>query len=198
MTMQKQERVEGKLQPVEIVDVWFRDRPHSALLRWKQGARKVSAALYVEGQNDGMVLVRPSGLLAVAGVVERDPEGADARQSGRYPLTQYGLKKGLQRTRVSWVAAQQENALTVEYLGRQAIPSLDSRPCFALRRTKYSRPETDGVTDLTVWIDVETWLQVGVLCKGAAGEVLGEYYFRDVRLNPEFTDETFTRKALTP
>src|SRR5207248_3019540 len=49
--LHKQERIAGRLQPRELIDVCFRERPHSVLFRWREGARKAEAVLYVEGQN---------------------------------------------------------------------------------------------------------------------------------------------------
>ena len=39
-------------------------------------------------------------------------------------------------------------------------------------------------------------MQVGSTLKGADGQLLGEYFFRDIELNPEFKPDTFTREAL--
>src|SRR6266576_999173 len=33
-TMYKQERIKGKLQKPEETDVWFREEPHSVLMKW--------------------------------------------------------------------------------------------------------------------------------------------------------------------
>ena len=54
------------------------------------------------------------------------------------------------------------------------------------------------IVDTTVWIDAETWLQVGIRSTNAEGGVIGEYYFRDIRLNPQFNPKQFTRDALQP
>src|SRR5262249_49173793 len=94
LVMQKQERIGGKLQRTEVIDVAFRDKPHSVLLRWVEGARLAAASLYVEGENDGKMLVRPAGLLLGGLIVERDPDGEQAKQSGRYSMREFGLKKG--------------------------------------------------------------------------------------------------------
>ena len=34
------------------------------------------------------------------------------------------------------------------------------------------------------------------ILKGGEGQLIAEYYFRDVRLNPEFDKDRFTRKAV--
>lgn len=196
----KQERIAGRLQPRETIDVWFRERPYSVLFRWLEGARKAEAALYVEGQNGGKMLARPSGTLTrrlVGDVVERDVAGPDARQSGRYPLSQFGVRKGMERTLAAWRAADGRGQLHVEYLGEQAVKEVGDRVCHKLRRT-YEAPENDGVTELTAYIDRDTWLQIGSVLKGEGGQLIGEYFFCDLQLNPEYKPAQFGPVALGP
>ncbi len=198
--MQKTERINGTLQPPEVIDVYFREKPHSVLLRWKRGARKAEAALYVEGANNGKMLARPNGLIArkLAGdVVTRDVAGSDARQSGRYPLDQFGIKKGTERTLAAWEAARAQGKLSVKHLPDQTLAQAGGRPCFVLRRT-YAAPENDGVTELTIYIDKQNWLQVGSILKGGEGQLIGEYYFQILELNPTFPPGQFESGALSP
>jgi hypothetical protein len=195
--MHKQERLEGKLQPSEVIDVQFREKPFSVLMDWREGARLAKKTLYVKDENKGMILVKPAGLLAIAGVVERDPNGEDARKGSRVPITDFGIEIGTEHTLASWQKAQAQNALHVEYLGEMKVKEAGGRVCWKLRRTHFKALEDiDGVTDLTIYVDKETWLQVGSTLKGADGQLLGEYFFRDIELNPDFKPGTFTREAV--
>jgi hypothetical protein len=195
--LQKQERLGGKLQRSEVIDAAFREQPFSVSLHWLEGARKADSVVYVTGENGGMMLVRPVGLFHGL-IVQRDPEGEDARQSGRYTVKQFGIEKGMQRTLASWKAAQEKGELHVECLGDVHVKEAGDRLCLALRRGDYTRPEEDGVTELTVYYDKETWLQVGSVLKGEEGKVIGAYYFRDIHLNPDFKPDQFTREGLKP
>jgi len=193
----KRERIDGKLNGSEEIDVCFREKPYSVLFRWNEGARKADAALYVEGQNDGKLLVKPhGGLRSLAGIVKRDPEGSDAKNSGRYPLTQFGLKDAALRALASWKTAKAEDGLHVELVGEEKVKECGGRACWVLKRSKYKKPENDGITETTLYIDKETWLQVGSVVRGEGGKLVGEYFFRDLQLNPKFDDETFQREAL--
>jgi hypothetical protein len=195
-TLVKRERLDGKLQREEVTAIAFRERPFSVLMEWKEGARLAQRVLYVKGANDDMLLVKPTGLASLIGVVQRDPDGPDARKSGRYPLTEFGIKIAMERTLGSWLAARKDDALHVEYLGVHKLAEVGGRPCWALKRSGYKRPEEDGITELTTYIDQETWLQVGSVVKGTDGQLLGTYYFRDIQLNPKFPADTFTRAAV--
>jgi hypothetical protein len=193
--MGKQERVKGKLHPAETVQVFFKERPFSVFMRWLEGAGAARCALYVEGQTGGKMLVLPT-LLPWA--LEKDPKGPEAMQSGRYPITEFGIKIGMERTLDSWKEARANHALHIEYLGVYRVPRAGDRECFKLRRTRYAQPEVDGIMELTTYIDCKTWLQVGSVLLDANQQIIGEYFFRDIHLNPEFAPKQFERSALTP
>jgi outer membrane lipoprotein-sorting protein len=167
-------------------------------MRWLEGQRKAVAVLYVEGANDGQMLCRPSGLAGkLVSVVSRDPEGSDAKQSGRYSIKDFGVQKAAQRTLAAWKAAQDQGTLRVEYLGVRKVRELGDRPCHTFHRT-YVRPEEDGVLDGKFYIDTEKLIQIGTVLKGKDGLLHGEYFFRDIQFNPEFKPDQFQRAALTP
>ncbi len=156
--LQKQERLQGKLQNREIIEVAFREQPYSVSMRWLEGARK------------------------------------------RYPLDQFGFKKSLQRILSSMQAAKQKDTLHLQFLGETKVFECDQRICFKLKRT-YEAPEADGTEDLTLYVDRENFLPVGIVVRGkidaATGnrELLGEYFFRDLRLNPQFAPQQFNEAA---
>lgn len=196
-TLSKHERIEGSIHPSELIEVAFREKPFSVRMKWKQGAGRAAAVLYVKGENRDKLLVRPAGVLSIAGTVLRDPYGRDAKKSGRYPLTEFGIKIGMQRTLASWERAAKANALHVEFLGVQRIEEAGNRLCWVLRRTGYAAPEEqEHINGLTVYIDKDSWLQVGSIITGEGDQFIGSYYFRDIQLNPDFATGTFTPDAL--
>jgi hypothetical protein len=196
-TLQKQERIGSRLEPTELIDVVFRELPFSVLMRWTEGARRAAAVLYVKSEYRDQLLVRPAGILSVAGIVPRSPNGSQAKKAGRYPLTEFGIKIGMQRTLASWENAEKSNTLQVEFLGTEEIKEAGGRPCWILKRTGYAAPEEqDGITGLITYIDTESWLQVGTILTGVEHKLIGEYYFRDIKINPHFPADTFTTNAL--
>jgi hypothetical protein len=197
LTMHKQENIGGKIHPTEVIEVHFLDKPHSVFFNWQEGARLAERALYVEGQNDGKMLARPKGGVArlVAGdVVARDVNGPDARQSARSTLDQFGFKKTMERSLVAWKAAREEKTLQFEYQGVKKIKEAGNRDCWVLRRTART-PEND-VKETTLYFDTETWLQVGIVQKDAEGLLVASYWFRDIKLNPEFKNDQFQPASL--
>jgi hypothetical protein len=197
VTLHKQERIGGKLQASEEIESYYREKPYSVFMHWLRGQRKAESSLYVEGENGGKMLAKPAGVAGVfVKVVERDVDGEDARLSGRYTMKEFGLKAGIQKTYRDWKAAKEKRALRVQYLGVRKVREVGDRLCYVLRRTCVE-PEEDSVSDVTIYIDKENLLQVGAVLKDADGKLIGEYMFRDLRINPEFKPNQFTRSALT-
>jgi hypothetical protein len=197
----KHERVGGKLQDPEEIDVAFREQPYSVLFIWEKGARQAERTLFVEGENDGNMLARPAGRFArrIAGdVVSRDPDGREALRGGRYSIKGFGMKNGMARAYRTWKTAEEKGTLHVELLGEKRVKEAGDRLCYVVHRTKYEKPEEDGVADCVLYVDKETWLQVGSVLKDKDGDLIAEYYFRDIKLNPKFKQDQFSKAALTP
>jgi hypothetical protein len=200
-TLRKQERVNGHLNPPEKIEVSFREKPFSVYMQWEQGVRKAERVLYVEGENKGKMLCRPTGFIAralVGDVVMRALDAPDVVDSGRFSITEFGLRKGMQSTLADWKAARQRSALHIEYLGIHKVLEAGDRPCYKLRRTRYEKPEYDGITEMTVYIDRDSWLQVGSVLRGEGDILIADYFFSNIRLNPSFAPNQFERSALIP
>lgn len=194
--MHKQERIDGTLHPPEKVELLVREQPYSILMRWLQGERRAKAVLYVETENQGRLLALPAGFIGrVSGVISRDVDGAEARQSGRYTVKDAGLQQGTRRTVRDWIARRHIAPLQVEYLGVRQVLEADGRWCYTLRRT-CPEPEFDGLNEVTIYIDRDTWLQVGSVVRGPAG-LIGSYYYTGLQLNVDFPPEQFQRSALS-
>jgi hypothetical protein len=227
LIMQKQERLptrvpieKRKLQKKEVIEVYFKDKPQSVFMRWLEGERLADRCLYVEGENDDMILVHPAGLAGkFIKSVKKKVDGPEAQESGRYTLNLFGIKNGTLRTLTFAKKAQEKGTLHMDYygadnqwhecrpgaqvsLGEQKVAPAGNRSCYVFRR-HYDEPENDGVMELTLYIDKQNWLQVGSIVEGKHEEpngkkryLIGEYYFRDIELNPQFSAEQFKESAL--
>jgi len=192
-TFCKQERVQGKLLPAEKIEVHFREEPFSVHMHFLQGG-SATKVIYPDGVKQDYLAARPNFPNFI--LVSRAIKGAEAMQNSRFPISQFGIAKGAQSTLASMHRAQARGALHIRYDGVYKVPQLGDRTCFKLVRTPYTPHEDDDLNELTVYIDTETWLQVGSVLKNGRDELIAEYWFRDVELNPEFDEDQFTRKAL--
>jgi hypothetical protein len=196
-TLLKQERLKGKLQPTEKIVVDFREKPFSVRMEWpgdQNKSRPAYRTLYVRGENDNKLVARKWE--RPAWTFERDPEGADVLATTRYPPTEFGIQVGTRRALAAWQAAKKRGELEVVYEGEKKLVEVGNRPCWVLKRVGYKKPEDDGILETTFYFDKENWLQVGSVLKGAGGQLIGSYYFRDLKLNPKFAADTFTREGL--
>lgn len=194
----KQERLKGELRPLEIVDACYRDHPYSVYFKWVLPPNNlIRRALYVEGENKGSDGRSQVKVLTPLGVLNKDPNGEEAKAQGRFTINMFGLRQAMQRVLDSWKEAQKEHTLKVDYLGVKKINILGDRECYVFERSHYARPEgDDGVAGLTIFIDSKTLLQVGSIVRNAQGQKLGEYYFQDIHLNPDFPPDQFTPAIL--
>jgi len=208
--MRKRERAGGTLGDPEEVDVAFRDDPFSVFMAWRGPVKlgKPVRTLYVRGENQGMIRVKTRFL-----VLNFHPDGPESRAAARYSIEDFGFYNTTLRTLRAWKAARDEGRLRAEYLGRRPVAECGDRVCHVIRRTcdppevdtfsladrgvvdPATRPD-DAFTSVTLMFDAETWFQVGSEQRDAADRVVGEYYFRDVKLNPSFRPDQFTPAAL--
>jgi len=192
-----QERLKGQLNPSETIEAWFKEEPFSVFMHWKEGAGLAVASLYVVGDNDGKMCVRPSsGAGKLLGWVKSAPDSSEAKDATRYLITEFGLRCGAERTYRAWKALQERGVtLRTEYLGlRKNVEEVGGRDCHVVVR-RCDPPEEEGMTEITLLIDAETWQQVGTILK-AGDELIGEYYFKDIKLNPDFDEKRFKPEML--
>src|SRR5262245_13168535 len=114
VTLEKQELENKKMGPREVVEVSFKDKPHSVYMQWLEGASRAIRVLFVETVSGAMMWAKPKGFLGkVSGIVERDPAGADGVR-----LRRFGFKKSMERMLATWnESKEKERSLPVKYLG---------------------------------------------------------------------------------
>jgi len=190
--LHKQERIKGTDNPPEVIEFAFRENPYSVLLKWREGARDAKSSLFVHGENNDRVAVLPK---IVPIPLDLPVDGAMAQKAGRYLISEFSLRQATERTLKAWAAAKDHGNLRVEYLGKQAVPELEGRMCYRLKRT-CTQPEDDDVATVEIAIDAQTWMQIGSVLRRDDGHLIGSYYFTDLQTNPTFDPATFTRASL--
>lgn len=203
----------------DVPDAGTQKTSIEVLMKWKSGAKsflgsEIRATLFSEkskadGGLDGKVATyRPKALLGSlnTGV---PPNNELAKGQSRYCIRDAGLYRSMLRTHAAWKARQDAGTFEFEYLGKQT-PEHIGRECLVIRRKCKSvevdafevggvatgKPELEGFTEVTTYIDAERRLQVGTELVRTEADgtrvLLGAYYFRDVQLNPPFAADTFT------
>lgn len=217
--MVKQERMGGKLFDPETISVACRIEPFAVMMKWTAGFRvmvsEVKATRYDAGAKSPLLVYRPK---AIFKELAADPRGGDAQQSSRVGIEEFGVSHAVRRTWQAWADADKRGELTTEYLGVKSHADAGNRPCHVVRRT-CREPQIDPfvagtptepgtqpvkVTDanradafdtVTVWIDRETWEQVGTE-QHRGKELVARYFFRITDRNPTFDKDEFSPAAL--
>ena len=204
----KQERIGGKLRPEETIRVAFRDEPYAVWMKWITGGGTASATVYVRGENEGKMLVQ----VPVLGARPTDPRGFMPRQSARYSIEEFGLIQSTKRTLTAWTAVNARGEMKTEYLGKKAVPQLDGQVCHVIRRhcprdeidayapgedsLVTTKNQADAFRSVTIYLNAESWLQLGTELRREDGELAGAYWFREFVPNPKLPANQFTAAAM--
>ncbi|MEZ5942078.1 MAG: DUF1571 domain-containing protein [Planctomycetaceae bacterium] len=197
-TFTKQERIGGVMSDAQVIDLKVRQAPFSVYMKWLTGdsGRQL---IYVDGQNEGNLLVQPGGIRGrLTGVLTLDPEGTLAMAECRYPVTKAGLVK-LAETIISHEVADLGCSGGYRCELRDG-EEFDGRPCylFICEYDQEHNPEyrksvmhIDKELSLPICVRNYTW-GVDIPQEKLDEETLVEYYaFTDLEVNQALTDEVF-------
>ncbi len=190
-TFTKRERINGQFCDEQEIEVKFLDQPFSVAMRWVKNAPVGDRVLYVEGKNNGQMLVQPKGLLgALFGTVGRAPDGPDAMANTLRPVTLFGFSRLM------------ENMLEVNEL---ASSRGEGRFTFEGYRTKDKKvmvlkrvlpPRKDYPAKTTIWyLDVEHLVPIGMESSDWDDQKMCRYSYSNVKFNVGLTEDEFTPKA---
>ncbi len=106
----KQERVDGQLQDLNIINLKVRKEPLSAYMRWETPSAG-QEAIWQRGANDNLVLAHPSGWKRkIVPLIKLEPLSERAMENNRRPITEIGLWNVTRRLLEYAEAGQQRKA----------------------------------------------------------------------------------------
>jgi Protein of unknown function (DUF1571). len=199
--MLKQERIGGALGECQLIEMKIKHAPFSVYMKWREGDRG-RQLIYVDGQNDGNMLVQPGGIKGrMTGVLSLEPTGSLAMSESRYPITKAGLLE-LARTVLSY---QQKDLEAGKGFQCQLFDfqEFEGRPCY-LYVMEYDSPESNKVYRKSmVYIDKELSLPICVKNytwgkdvdpANIEEETLIEFYaYTDLKFDQQLTDADFDK-----
>jgi hypothetical protein len=203
-TLLKQERIHGELSEPQIIDLKLRHEPFSVYLKWHTGD-KGRELLFVEGQNDGKMIVHAGGLKGrLLPALKLDPHGSMALAEARYPVTRLGMLE-LARTIVEYRSQDitREKGVRCQVYDNQKF---DDRECY-YSIVEYDHPRFSPLYRKSiVFIDKELLMPICVKnftwAEGAAADdiegldesTLIEFYsYSDIRPELQLADNDFDR-----
>jgi hypothetical protein len=209
----KRERIHGRLQEYHFIDMWVReevragDQIGSPLAVYKEflGPDFVAGRrlLFVEGRNEGKILVRKGGPRFAYVITEVDPDSKSTKSESLCPITQSGFAALL----TDFIATLERHA-AVDPSGENTTvqrlqgAKLDGRPCHVLRVTHPRKQPGLEFHRVTLFVDAE--LNVPVRIEKIdwpseaeeAGALIGEYNYTKVKINLGLTEGMFDPRLL--
>ena len=188
-TFRKQERIGETLRAEQVMTVSMREKPFSVMMAMKTPG-KADRVIFVEGQNDGKLVARPSGKIArlFARSVKLPIDGPRAAAFSRRRIDQFGFRKALELAlQYHRLARERGHATEVVFEGESTV---NERPAVKIVR-KLPDDATYPDQALEIYLDKELLLPLLLICRDGAGRLLGRYAYSDLRLNVGLTDRDF-------
>jgi hypothetical protein len=195
--MIKRERVNGRLQPENVILLAVRTDPFSVDMRWQlPQALAGQEACYVAGRYDGKMRARAKGLLGAVGFLTLDVNDPKARANSRHPITDAGIGHLIDEFAVGWEQEQRWGQTTVlgpkEYVfdGRHCLRvEMTHPPGAPAGRYQHYRDVVyfDKQTHLPVRMEAYDWPRR----PGDTGDLLEMYSYAGLRPNVGLGDEIF-------
>ena len=200
----KRERVRGRLQNFEYLFAKVRHHrengqrvvPFSVYLKFL-GPNKVKGreVLYVEGQNDGKLVVR-TGETQYPFTTTLRPTGELAMRENRHPITEFGFENFGRRLIHLIPEAITPEQVRVEHSENSKV---DGRLCTGIVVTRTKRAQQDRFHRVRIFFDRDLKIPIHYEAydwpktDGGKPVLLEQYTFRNIVINPGLTDGDFRR-----
>lgn len=182
----RQEVYNGQLQPRVVSEFKFREAPFSVAMHLTQGAGRADRAVFVEGQNQGKMLVHPTGVLGrIIPCASVDPDGEEARRNSSRTIREFGIRNMLTALIERYQAGGEEGQLQAECLG---VYERGGMRVLVLRAS-------DDLGSVLAELDLETLLPVHVRTFTPDGEPTSMFMFEQLQFNQGLDDQAFSRQA---
>ena len=207
----KRERIGGRLQAYQYADVHVRCAeqkvgrrpvPLSVLMRFLGPAKlKGRIVLFAEGVNDGQAWVRMGGSGLFKDVeLKIEPNGETARRESRYPITDIGFDRIMQRlidlARMDLNTDPAAKNTVVKYFQNA---ELNDRSCTHIQVEHPQRSEDFTFYKASLYVDDELNVPVRLVvfdwpsADGGSPRLLEEYNYMNLKLNVVLGEELFSK-----
>ncbi|MBT7729711.1 MAG: DUF1571 domain-containing protein [Planctomycetaceae bacterium] len=202
----KQERIDGRLKPMEFISAKVR---HQRVVNSRQSQRASiylrflgpedmvdREVLWVEGTNGGKMVVRRGGTRFQYLTLELDPAGDAALQYSRYPTSESGMINMVRKLIDVGTADMQYGECEVQIFEDVKV---DNRPCKCVQVVHPQRRSVFLFNIVRIFIDDEVPIPVRYeaydwpASDSDPPPLIEEYTFRNIRLNVGFSDSEFQR-----
>ncbi|MFH2007091.1 MAG: DUF1571 domain-containing protein [bacterium] len=190
--LEKQERVGGKLQGLERIELKTRQTPRAIYMRWIGGLWKGRQALYNEAVlGPGKVRVRESGLLGVVPITLA-VDSALAGRGTNHRITEVGLHHLVALLEQDYVRAQPRGHLERVNHG---LVELDGRPVYKIESRLPPDPALGYYCHRVVhYTDYVNAIDVKAEVYDFEDRLKETFHYRELTVDPGLTDHDFDPK----
>ena len=203
----KRELVAGTMDGGQQMNIKIRHAPFSIYMKWLTGD-KGREVLYVEGQNDGEMIVKMGGIKGrLLPAMKLDPYGSLALSKSRHPVTRLGLVNLADEVLIHRHEELQREPLACTcWMADHA--SFNERPCYCVS-VEYPSPDIKKEYRKSVLLlDKEWMVPVSIQNYSWAGSeqadltgaeldeatLIEHYGYSEINILPEIADAEFDRK----
>jgi len=209
----KRERIDGKLQDYQFINVQMRCeqrdgdeivKPMAVFMQYL--APKIvrdRRVLYIAGENDGLVLVRKGGWSMKYLKLEVDPRGRSARRESNYPITDIGFDKIIERL-IERVTEDIERDPTAENteVSHFRNAKVGKRVCTHIQVVHPEQTPAATYHKASLYIDDQLQVPIRLVVYDFPGDdgpeppLMEEYIYANLQLNVGLTDADFSKAKL--
>ena len=193
----RKELVGRGVQPEETILWRQRVTPRSLHLVWIGERLNGREVVYVEGANNGKMLVRLDGLRGrLMPLLKLAPDSPTARWSSRYPVNVVGYDALVKRIVENYDKARQRGSLNVVDFGLQVLSGRQTHAFSVV--LDYPEAQSGDYHKMMVWFDLRSGLPVRFVGLDRRGCLLEDYHWQKLRINQGLTDADFVIGSTRP
>ena len=176
------------------IDMKFRLAPMAVYLNFVNPEHAGREVMFVQGQNNDLMLAHDTGLRALVGTVQLDPNGATALAEARHPITQIGIANLAEGVLIQWRKESTFGESDVKYYPEA---KLGEQPVIVIENTHPTPRREFPFQTTRLWLDKQTRLPVRVQqyefarTPGGPPVLVEEYTYTNLMPNPGFTNSDF-------
>jgi len=199
-TFIKQERLGGKLGLEQTIEVKFLQQPYCVAMAWVKNVPTADRALYIEGENDDQMMVRPAGLLSFVGPQWRKPDSRDVMKNTLKPINKFGFERNLLSLLEVYRQAKEKGDLTCEVGmpdkdGKRAeFAEVNGRRTLVLVRMLPAK-DNYPAKRTEIYIDVDYMIPTLVKNYNWEDQLASSYVFKDLKFNTGLNKDAFLPEA---
>jgi hypothetical protein len=173
-----------ELGEVQVILLRERQKPFSIYMQWVDGLGKGRQLVYVEGLNNGKFRVTPGGSLGFV-VMDLAVDDPQVFKSSRHSVLDAGMGNLLRKIDKQFALAGPD--VRTKYKGKTAV---GGRTGYLFYRYMPEKPQCYCWKSEIV-IDEELHFPLSVKVFDWKGQPFEEYTYKDIQIDPDYTDKCF-------